>query len=120
MCDTLFDLRAGLARYAAGFDAALLSGPQAQSVVAEATAIVRMAAVVAAKAAARVAQSRAQHQELRTEMHAGFADIRGEMQSGFAELRAEFRAFRDWTTLQFASVRTAIQRLENPPNDRSW
>ncbi|MCA1708120.1 MAG: hypothetical protein LC808_34530 [Actinobacteria bacterium] len=46
VCDTLLDLRAGLGRYATGFDAALLSGPQAQSVIEAATAVERMAAVL--------------------------------------------------------------------------
>lgn len=58
MCESLLDLRAGLGRYAAGFDAALLSGPQAQSVVEAATAVERMAAVLKAKAAGRVAETR--------------------------------------------------------------
>ena len=58
MCDTLGELRAGLSRYAAGFDAAILSGSQAESAVAAATAIEAMAAVIKAKAALRAAESR--------------------------------------------------------------
>jgi hypothetical protein len=59
MCDTLSELRGGLSRYAAGFDAAVLSASQAQSVVEAATAVERMAAVLKAKAAARWAECRA-------------------------------------------------------------
>ncbi len=58
MCDSLGDVRAALSRYVAVFDAATLSGSQAESVVEAATAIERMAAVVKAKAAARAAETR--------------------------------------------------------------
>jgi len=56
--DTLSELRAALSRYAASFDAALLSGAQADATVACATAIVRMATTIQAKAAARRASTR--------------------------------------------------------------
>ena len=59
MCDTLLELRAGMSRWAAGFDAALLSAAQAALAVEAATAIERMAATAKATAAARVAQTRA-------------------------------------------------------------
>ena len=58
MCDTLLQQRAGTSRYAAGFDAAVLSASQAAQVVEAATAIERMAGVIKAKAAARVAECR--------------------------------------------------------------
>ena len=58
MCDTLSSLREALGRHAAGFDAAVLSGAQAQAVVEAATAIERMAGVIKAKAAARGAEVR--------------------------------------------------------------
>jgi len=59
------------------------------------------------------------HQELRTEMHAGFAEVRAEFKSEigglrtefsglrdeFDALRAEFRSFRDWATGKFAARR---------------
>jgi len=59
MCDTLCDLRAGMSRWAGGFDAAVLSGAQAEVALEAATAIERMAAIAKAKAAARVAETRA-------------------------------------------------------------
>ncbi len=59
MCDTLAELRHGLRRYAVGFDAAVLSNAQAQSALAAATAMERMAGVIRAKAAARIAETRA-------------------------------------------------------------
>lgn len=59
MCDTLSQFRAELSRYAAGFDAAVLSREQVDAVVVEATAIERMAAVLKSAAAARRAQTRA-------------------------------------------------------------
>ena len=59
MCDTLWDLRAGMRRWAAGFDAALLSASQAAEAVEAVTAIERMAATAKAAAAARVAECRA-------------------------------------------------------------
>ena len=59
MCDTLSELRAELSCYTAGFDAALLSADQVDTVVAEATAIERMAAVLKGTAAARRARTRA-------------------------------------------------------------
>lgn len=58
MCDTLVELRGAVSRYAAGFDVALLSGPQAEAAVEAATAIERMAGVIKAKAAARGAEVR--------------------------------------------------------------
>ncbi|HEX2273902.1 MAG TPA: hypothetical protein VHG90_08520, partial [Acidimicrobiales bacterium] len=57
MCDTLVDLREALGRYAACFDAALLSAEQAGRAVEAATAIERMAATLKAKAAARRAET---------------------------------------------------------------
>jgi len=59
MCDTLSELRAGVSRYAGAFDAALLSGDQAAAAVEAATAIEAMIGNVRAKAAARVAETRA-------------------------------------------------------------
>jgi len=59
MCDTLLELRAGLSRWAAGFDAALLSASQAEVALEAATAVERMGAHVKANAAARVAETRA-------------------------------------------------------------
>ncbi len=59
MCDTLFDLRAGMSRHAADFDAAVLSAEQAAVAVEAATVVERMAGVIKAKAAARVAECRA-------------------------------------------------------------
>ena len=59
MCDTLLELRAGMSRWSAGFDAALLTGDQAALAVEAATAIERMAATAKATAAARVAETRA-------------------------------------------------------------
>jgi len=58
MCDTLSELRHGLSRYASGFDAAVLSADQARSAIEAATAIERMAALIKAKAAARLAETR--------------------------------------------------------------
>ena len=46
VCDLLVDLRESMRRYAAGFDASLLSGADASSVVDVAGAIERMAATV--------------------------------------------------------------------------
>jgi len=59
MCDTLSELRAGVSRYAGAFDAAVLSGDQAAAAVEAATAIEHMIGNVRAKAAARVAETRA-------------------------------------------------------------
>jgi hypothetical protein len=59
MCDVLPELRQSVSRYAAGFDAALLSGEQAQRALAEAAAIERMVGVVKAMAADRMAECRA-------------------------------------------------------------
>ena len=59
MCDKLLELRAGVSRWAAGFDVALLSADQAAVAVEATTAIERMAAIAKAKAAARVAETRA-------------------------------------------------------------
>ena len=58
MCDTLGELRSGMSRFAARFDAALLSAAQATEAVVAAAAIERMAATVKAKAAARQAECR--------------------------------------------------------------
>ena len=55
MCDQLGQLRDGMGRYAAGFDASLLSGDDAAVVVAEAAVIENLAATVKALAAARAA-----------------------------------------------------------------
>jgi hypothetical protein len=57
MCERLAELEAGMGRYAASFDAALLSADQAASAVAGAAAIERMASTVRALAAARVADT---------------------------------------------------------------
>jgi hypothetical protein len=59
MCDTLSELRQSLSRYAASFDAALLSAAQAASALESATAIERMAALIKAKVAARRGETRA-------------------------------------------------------------
>ena len=56
VCDLLVDLRESMRRYAAGFDASLLSGADASSVVDVAGAIERMAATVKSLAAARSAE----------------------------------------------------------------
>ena len=58
MCDTLCDLRAGMSRFAAGFDDAVWSAQQAAEAVEAATAIERMATTVKAQAAARQAECR--------------------------------------------------------------
>jgi len=58
MCDTLLELRAGLSRHAAGFDAALLSAEQAMIALEAATAVERMGANLKTKAAVRVAETR--------------------------------------------------------------
>ena len=55
MCERLGQLREAVGRYAAGFDASLLSTQQAAVAVAEAAAIEKMAATVKALAAARAA-----------------------------------------------------------------
>jgi hypothetical protein len=57
MCESLSGLREGLRRYAAVFDAAVLSGAQAGEVVEAATALERMAVALRAKAAARRAET---------------------------------------------------------------
>ena len=57
MCVRIGDLRESLSGYAAGFDAALLSGGQAEVVVEQASRIERMAATLKALAAARVAET---------------------------------------------------------------
>ncbi len=57
VCDLLVDLRESVRRYAAGFDASLLSGADASSVVDVAGAIERMAATVKSLAAARSAET---------------------------------------------------------------
>jgi len=59
MCDTLSSLRASLHGYGVGFDAAVLSSTQADSAIASATAIERIAALIRAKAAVRLAETRA-------------------------------------------------------------
>ena len=59
MCDTLLELRAGVSRYAGAFDPSLLSGDQAAGAVEAATAIEAMVGTLKAKAAARVAETRA-------------------------------------------------------------
>jgi len=59
MCDTLLELRRGVSRYAGAFDSALLSADQAAGAVEAATAIEAMIGNVKAKAAARVAETRA-------------------------------------------------------------
>ena len=56
MCDTLAELRAGMRRWAAGFDASVLSADDAERVVREAALVEAVAALVKALAAARVAQ----------------------------------------------------------------
>ena len=58
MCEVLSELRHGLSRCAAAFDAAVLSGDQARSAVDAATAMERMAALIRARAAARLAETR--------------------------------------------------------------
>ncbi len=55
MCERLAELRDAIGRYAAAFDASLLSGEQAGVAVIEAAAIERMAATVKGLAAARAA-----------------------------------------------------------------
>ncbi len=55
MCERLAELRDAMGRYAAAFDASLLSGEQAGVAVIEAAAIERMAATVKGLAAARAA-----------------------------------------------------------------
>ena len=55
MCERLGELREAMGRYAAGFDASLLSCEDASSVMFEAAAIENMAATVKALAAARAA-----------------------------------------------------------------
>ncbi|MGH9264257.1 MAG: DUF222 domain-containing protein [Acidimicrobiales bacterium] len=57
MCERLAELEAGMRRFAASFDAAVLSADQAGSVVAGAAALERMAATVKALAAARMADT---------------------------------------------------------------
>ena len=57
MCDRLAELEGGMRRYAAAFDAALLSADQAASALAGAASIERMAATVKALAGARVADT---------------------------------------------------------------
>jgi len=59
MCDTLLELRTELSSYAAGFDAALLSASQAEVALQAATMVERLGANLKAKAAARVAETRA-------------------------------------------------------------
>src|ERR671932_2670213 len=54
MCDGLVELREGMARYAAGFDAAVLNVAQVEQVVRLAAAIEGVAATVKALAAARL------------------------------------------------------------------
>ena len=53
MCETVLELREAMARYAAGFDPALLTGTDASVVVSAAAAIKNMAASIEARAAAR-------------------------------------------------------------------
>jgi hypothetical protein len=57
MCDRLVELRDSMRRYAAAFDAALLSAEDAGAAVVEAAAIERMAAAVKGLAAARSAET---------------------------------------------------------------
>ncbi|MDQ6798191.1 MAG: DUF222 domain-containing protein, partial [Actinomycetota bacterium] len=57
MCEALAGLRDSMARYAAGFDAALVTAADAAQVVDRAAAIEKMAATVKAVAAARVAET---------------------------------------------------------------
>ena len=57
MCETLVELRDGLRRYAAGFDAAVLSTGDAQRAVELAASIEGIAATLKALAAARVAEA---------------------------------------------------------------
>ena len=57
MCDRLAELEDAMRRYAADFDAALLSAEQAATAVAGAAAIERMAATVKSLAAARLADT---------------------------------------------------------------
>src|ERR671932_1741824 len=54
MCDGLVELREGMARYAAGFDAAVLNVAQVEQVVRLAAAIEGVAATVKSLAAARL------------------------------------------------------------------
>ncbi len=55
MCDRLLELRDAMSRYAAGFDAALLTGAQAEQAVRVAAVIERMAGAVKSVAAVRAA-----------------------------------------------------------------
>ena len=55
MCERLAEMRDAMGRYAAGFDASLLSAEAAGLAVVEAAAIERMAATVKGLAAARAA-----------------------------------------------------------------
>src|SRR5437764_73570 len=57
MCEALVGLRKAMGSYAAGFDAALISAADAARVVADASAIEKMAATVKALAAARLAET---------------------------------------------------------------
>jgi hypothetical protein len=57
MCERLWELRQGLSRLAAGFDPRLLSADDAARVVADASAIEKIAAALKALAATRVAES---------------------------------------------------------------
>src|ERR671933_1720731 len=54
MCDRLVELREGMARYAAGFDAAVLNVAQVEQVLRLAAAIEGVAATLKAMAAARL------------------------------------------------------------------
>src|SRR5947199_1491228 len=57
MCEALVGLRKAMGSYAAGFDAAVISAADAAVVVADASAIEKMAATVKALAAARLAET---------------------------------------------------------------